>query len=136
MCNFTEAINLPSQSILEEKQDFVNARNLTLKDLLGQLKHYNAHVRKGESGVSGLIEWCRCACGYQRFGTASSSSVSTSLGSHTREFTGTTHRRTAISKDCTPLLALPPIGVEQGRYLSTVPNFTLFRRASYPLGPS
>lgn len=43
---------MPSQSITEDKGDYVNQRNLTLKDLLVQLKHYNKNVRKGTDSVS------------------------------------------------------------------------------------
>jgi hypothetical protein len=43
----SSALHMPSQSILEEKEEEVNARNLTLKDLLARLRHHNESVRKG-----------------------------------------------------------------------------------------
>lgn len=39
---------MAAQSVLEQKGDLVNYRNLTLKDLLAQLKHYNESVKKGK----------------------------------------------------------------------------------------
>lgn len=40
---------MPVQSIAEDKSGkLVNQRNLSLEDLLTQLKHYNATVRKGK----------------------------------------------------------------------------------------
>ena len=42
------AIILPNQSITEDKShELTNSRNLTLNDLVTQLRHYSANVRKG-----------------------------------------------------------------------------------------
>jgi hypothetical protein len=39
---------MPAQSIAEDKStEYVTHRNLSLEDLLSQLKHYNKTVRKG-----------------------------------------------------------------------------------------
>ncbi|RUS22335.1 hypothetical protein BC937DRAFT_89635 [Endogone sp. FLAS-F59071] len=56
--NFTKrslflAISLPNQSIADDKSDqLTNARNLTLNDLVTQLRHYNAGSRK--DAIQGL----------------------------------------------------------------------------------
>eukprot|EP00124_Ichthyophonus_hoferi_P002336 Ihof_evm10s154 gene=Ihof_evmTU10s154 len=47
-----KTIVVPAQSISEDKGDAVNQRNLTLKELLCQARHYNANVRK--SSMHGL----------------------------------------------------------------------------------
>ncbi|KAG0184060.1 hypothetical protein DFQ28_000212 [Apophysomyces sp. BC1034] len=61
--NFTDtsfkskSISLPNQSITEDKsREITTSRNLTLADLVIQLKHYNANVRK--DALSGLEELC------------------------------------------------------------------------------
>ena len=43
----TKAVNVPQQSIGEEKDDVVSTRNLTIRELLSQTNHYNENVRKG-----------------------------------------------------------------------------------------
>ncbi|CAO3637389.1 unnamed protein product [Cunninghamella echinulata] len=53
----TKSISLPNQSITENKSsEFTTSRNLTLTNLLTQLKHYNATVKK--DALSGLQELC------------------------------------------------------------------------------
>lgn len=41
------AIVVPEQSISSDKGEVTTSRNLTLKELLSQLKHYNSNFRKG-----------------------------------------------------------------------------------------
>ncbi|CDH55784.1 uncharacterized conserved protein [Lichtheimia corymbifera JMRC:FSU:9682] len=54
----SKSIALPNQSITEDKSRFATtSRNLTLNDVLSQLKHYNAGVRK--DAISGLEELYR-----------------------------------------------------------------------------
>ncbi|PKC74997.1 hypothetical protein RhiirA1_529155 [Rhizophagus irregularis] len=62
--NFTDtsfksrAISLPSQSITEDKSnEITNSRNLTLNELLTQLKHYNSGMRK--DAIIGLKDFFR-----------------------------------------------------------------------------
>ncbi|GES82738.1 hypothetical protein RCL_jg11547.t1 [Rhizophagus clarus] len=62
--NFTDtsfksrAISLPSQSITEDKSnEITNSRNLTLNELLTQLKHYNPGTRK--EAILGLKDFFR-----------------------------------------------------------------------------
>ena len=38
---------MPTQSVAEEKEGFVNARNLSLPDILTQCRHYNETTRRG-----------------------------------------------------------------------------------------
>ncbi|CAO3642235.1 unnamed protein product [Cunninghamella blakesleeana] len=53
----TKSISLPNQSINENKSsELTTSRNLTLTDLLIQLKHYNSSVKK--DALSGLQELC------------------------------------------------------------------------------
>lgn len=40
-------ILLPEQSIVREKGDLLNRRNLSFQDLVAQASHYNAAIRKG-----------------------------------------------------------------------------------------
>ncbi|KAG2235918.1 hypothetical protein INT48_008221 [Thamnidium elegans] len=63
--NFTDtsfkskSITLPNQSINEDKShEITTSRNLTLADLVVQLKHYNSGVKKGISALSGLTDLC------------------------------------------------------------------------------
>jgi hypothetical protein len=84
------AVRMPTQSITEEKDDVVNARNLTLRDLLSQIKHYNANVRKGifffflieerdRKDCNKLTFSCRCCVWHSRpHHQASSNSVCSS----------------------------------------------------------
>ncbi|KAM9960737.1 hypothetical protein ACTFIW_009886 [Dictyostelium discoideum] len=52
----SKALNMPGQNIVEEKDDLVNHRNLTLKDLLTKLNHYNDQVKKDAvTGIRDLI---------------------------------------------------------------------------------
>ncbi|KAF2072081.1 hypothetical protein CYY_006601 [Polysphondylium violaceum] len=52
----SKALNMPGQSIVEEKDDLVNYRNLTLKDLLAKLGHYNDQVKKDAvNGIRDLV---------------------------------------------------------------------------------
>ncbi|KAN0043226.1 hypothetical protein ACTA71_010866 [Dictyostelium dimigraforme] len=52
----SRALNMPGQNIVEEKDDLVNHRNLTLKDLLTKLNHYNDQVKKDAvTGIRDLI---------------------------------------------------------------------------------
>jgi hypothetical protein len=38
---------MPTQSVSEEKDEYVNNRNLSLGDLLTQCRHYNETTRRG-----------------------------------------------------------------------------------------
>ncbi|EGC35558.1 hypothetical protein DICPUDRAFT_87805 [Dictyostelium purpureum] len=52
----SKALNMPGQNIAEEKDDLVNFRNLTLKDLLSKLSHYNDQIKKDSvTGIRDLI---------------------------------------------------------------------------------
>ncbi|KAK5575969.1 hypothetical protein RB653_007105 [Dictyostelium firmibasis] len=52
----SKALNMPGQNLVEEKDDLVNHRNLTLKDLLTKLNHYNDQVKKDAvTGIRDLI---------------------------------------------------------------------------------
>jgi hypothetical protein len=42
----TRSIFMPTQSVSEEKDEYVNARNLSLPDLLSQCRHYNESTRR------------------------------------------------------------------------------------------
>lgn len=60
----TRGLNIQTQSVSVDKGDIVTQRNLTLKDLLSQLKHHNDHVRKcmswssdGQTTAAGLTPW-------------------------------------------------------------------------------
>eukprot|EP00899_Mesostigma_viride_P008025 jgi/Mesvir1/17223/Mv07637-RA.1 len=50
----SQVIHLPQQTLGEEKGEAVTQRNLTLKELLGQLGHYNPKVRR--DALDGLKE--------------------------------------------------------------------------------
>ncbi|CAO0792684.1 unnamed protein product [Mucor circinelloides] len=53
----SKSISLPNQSINEDKShEITTSRNLTLADLVVQLKHYNAGVKK--EALSGLTDIC------------------------------------------------------------------------------
>ncbi|KAI7905295.1 uncharacterized protein BX663DRAFT_484579 [Cokeromyces recurvatus] len=53
----SKSIILPNQSINEDKShEITTSRNLTLSDLVVQLKHYNSGVKK--EALSGLLELC------------------------------------------------------------------------------
>ena len=48
MNKFFTVISLPNQSITEDKSNVItNTRNLSLNELLTQLRHYNPKIRKG-----------------------------------------------------------------------------------------
>ena len=51
---FFLALIVPEQ-ISDDKGDVTNSRNLTLKDLLTQLKHYNQNIRKG--AFTGIVSF-------------------------------------------------------------------------------
>ncbi|ORX86808.1 hypothetical protein BCR32DRAFT_289738 [Anaeromyces robustus] len=50
----TKAIYVPDQGIVEEKKEITSSRNLTLKELLGQAKHYSSITRK--DALNGIKE--------------------------------------------------------------------------------
>ncbi|KAI8384700.1 Rix1 complex component [Radiomyces spectabilis] len=53
----SKSISLPNQSITEDKsREITTSRNLTLSDLIVQLRHYNASVKK--DALSGMQELC------------------------------------------------------------------------------
>ena len=54
--NVNIAITLPNQSITEDKSnEITNSRNLTLNELLSQLKHYSPGMRKGKGCLFDVI---------------------------------------------------------------------------------
>jgi hypothetical protein len=61
-------ISLPNQSITEDKsREITTGRNLTLSDLVTQLKHYNSGVKKGkfhemEWFTADLYTFCVLVC--------------------------------------------------------------------------
>ncbi|OUM57529.1 hypothetical protein PIROE2DRAFT_17469, partial [Piromyces sp. E2] len=50
----SKAIYIPDQGIVEEKKDITSSRNLTLKELLVQVKHYSSITRK--DALNGIKE--------------------------------------------------------------------------------
>ncbi|KYQ88399.1 hypothetical protein DLAC_11097 [Tieghemostelium lacteum] len=52
----SKVLHLPGQSIVEDKEDIVNYRNQTLKDLLTKCSHYNDTVKKDAvNGIKDLV---------------------------------------------------------------------------------